>query len=170
MNAKAARKGGQTLISHGRVAENRRARHDYAIEDVIEAGIVLSGTEVKSLRTGRASLQDAFAGAGRDGGLYLYNVHIPEWAQAVRAFAHEPRRPRRLLVHRRELNRLLGAVARDGMTLVPLSVYFNDRGFAKVQLGVAKGKKAWDKRQSIKERDWNRDKARLIREKGRSGD
>lgn len=170
MSAKSAKNAGATLISHGRVAENRRARHDYSVEDTVEAGIVLIGTEVKALRTGQASLQDAFAGGGKDGELYLYNCYIPEWKQAVRAFAHETRRPRKLLVRKREANRLLGAVARDGMTLVPLSLYFNARGFAKVLLGIAKGKKAYDKRQSIKERDWNRDKARLMREKGRAGD
>ncbi|GEO81125.1 SsrA-binding protein SmpB [Pararhodospirillum oryzae] len=161
-----AERGGSTLISHGRVAENRRARHDYSIEETLEAGLVLAGTEVKSLRTGRANIADAFAGAGRDGDLYLYNAYIPEWKQAVRAFAHETRQPRKLLLHKREANRLLSAITRDGMTLVPLFLYFNDRGFAKVQLGLAKGRKAHDKRQAIKEREWNRDKARVLRDKG----
>lgn len=157
--------GGNSLIAHGRVAENRRARHDYAIEETLEAGIVLAGTEVKSLRTGRANIGDSYAGP-KDGELFLFNAYIPDWQQAVKAFAHETRRPRKLLVHRREARRLLAAIARDGMTLVPLSLYFNNRGMAKVQLGLAKGRKAHDKRAAIKEREWNRDKARLLRDKG----
>lgn len=163
---KSGKKGGSTLISHGRVAENRKARHDYTIEETMEAGLVLAGTEVKSLRTGRASIGDSFAGPNKDGELYLYNAYIPDWQQAVRAFSHENRRPRKLLVHRREASRLIGAITREGMTLVPLFLYFNNRGIAKVQLGLAKGRKAHDKRAAIKEREWNRDKARLLRDKG----
>lgn len=146
------------------VAQNRRARHDYFINDTLEAGIVLTGSEVKSLRGGRASLQDSFASENH-GELWLFNAYIPEYTQANR-FNHQTRRPRKLLVHRRELNRLMGAVKRKGVTLVPLAVYFNRRGMAKVDLGIAEGKQAHDKRQSIKERDWNREKARLMREKG----
>ncbi|ABC22664.1 SsrA-binding protein SmpB [Rhodospirillum rubrum] len=158
-------RAGNSLISHGRVAENRRARHDYSIEETIEAGLILVGTEVKSLRTGRANIADSYAGP-KSGELYLYNAYIPDWTQAVKAFAHEPRQPRKLLVHRREARRLISAINKDGMTLVPLYLYFNDRGFAKVQLGLAKGRKAHDKRQAIKEREWNRDKARVLRDKG----
>jgi SsrA-binding protein len=146
------------------VAQNRRARHDYFITETVEAGIVLSGTEVKALRDGRGNLQDSFAGE-MQGELYLFNAHIPEYRPANR-FNHEIKRPRKLLVHRKERDRLLGAVRRDGMTIVPLAIYFNPRGFAKVDLGLARGKKAYDKRETIKARDWQREKARLLRDKG----
>ncbi|MCG8512100.1 MAG: SsrA-binding protein SmpB, partial [Rhodospirillales bacterium] len=137
---------------------------DYFIEDSFEAGIVLSGTEVKSLRLGRGSINEAYAGE-KSGELCLFNAFIPEYESAAR-FNHAPRRDRKLLMHRREIARLIGAVQRDGMTLVPLSLYFNARGIAKVELGLARGKHRYDKRASIKERDWKRDKARLLREKG----
>ncbi len=153
-----------TLIAGNIAAENRRARHDYTIIDTIEAGIVLAGTEVKSLRTGRANLADSFAGQ-QGGELYLFNAHIPEYQVKV-AFTHETRRPRKLLVHRKEMRKLLGAITREGMTLVPLSIFFNQRGLAKVQLGLAKGKKLHDKRAAEKERDWQREKARVLRDKG----
>ncbi|MCG8444369.1 MAG: SsrA-binding protein SmpB [Hyphomicrobiales bacterium] len=146
------------------VAENRKARHNYLIEDTYEAGIELKGTEVKSLRTGKANIADAYAGpSGSD--LYLFNAYIPEYLEANR-FNHETRRPRRLLMHRREIDRLVGAVQRDGVTLIPLRLYFNERGRAKLELAVARGKKLHDKRASERERDWNREKARLMREKG----
>lgn len=145
-------------------AQNRKARHDYLIEDKIEAGIVLAGTEVKSLREGKASIVEAYAGE-KDGELYLLNAYIPEYTSAHH-FNHEPRRARKLLVHRREKNKLLGAVAREGMTLVPLAIYFNARGIAKVELALARGKRAVDKRAALKERDWQRQKARLMRERG----
>lgn len=148
----------------GRIAaQNRRARHDYFIEENLEAGIMLQGTEVKALREGRGNLQDAYAGE-RDGELWLFNAYIPEYKAASR-FNHELKRPRRLLVHRRERAKLLASIQREGMTLVPLSIYFNDRGMAKVDLGLAKGKKTVDKRDSIKQRDWQREKARLMRDK-----
>ena len=147
------------------VAQNRKARHDYFIDDSLEAGIVLTGTEVKSLRGGRGNLQDSYAGE-MAGELYLFNAHIPEYQLAGRFFQHEPKRPRKLLLHRRERDRLLGAVQREGVTLIPLSLYFNRRGIAKVDLGLARGKRKYDKRESAKERDWNREKARLLREKG----
>jgi len=147
-------------------AQNRRARFDYFIEDTLEAGIMLAGTEVKALRAGRASINESYAGEQR-GELFLVNAFIPEYLQAGRHLQHEPRRPRKLLVHRRELVKLLSAIRRDGATIVPLSIYFNDRGLAKVKLGLAKGKNKGDKRQSTKERDWQRDKARLMRNKGR---
>ena len=145
------------------VAQNRRARYDYFIDEVLEAGIMLVGTEVKSLREGKASIGEAYAGDS-SGALTLFNAHIPEYSAANR-FNHEPRRPRQLLVHRKERDRLLGLVRREGCTIVPLTVYFNDRGIAKVQLGVARGKRQMDKRETSKRRDWQREKARLMREK-----
>ena len=145
------------------VALNRRARHDYFIEDTIEAGIELTGTEVKVLRKGLGSIAEAYA-AQRDNEIVLVNAHIPEYPAA--RFNHEPRRPRRLLLHRREINRLLGGIKRDGITVVPLSVYFNERGRAKVELGIAKGKRKADKRQSKKARDWQRSRARILRAHG----
>ena len=149
----------------GRVAaQNRRARFDYFIEDKLEAGLVLTGTEVKSLREGRASIQEAYAGE-MQGELYLFNAHIPEYSHAGYQ-GHEPRRPRKLLVHARERNRLLGAVKREGATLVPISVYFTKRGIAKVELGLARGKRKVDKREAVKQRDWQREKARVMRERG----
>jgi len=146
------------------VAENRKARFNYEIEDKLEAGIVLLGSEVKSLRTGKANIADAYA-SSEGGELYLINAHIAEYTQAGRA-NHEPTRRRKLLVHRREMGRLTGAIQREGMTLVPLRLYFNARGIAKVQLGLAKGKKLHDKRETQKKRDWERQKGRLMREKG----
>jgi SsrA-binding protein len=146
------------------VALNRKARHDYSIEDTLEAGIQLAGTEVKSLREGGVQITDAHAGEMR-GELWLFNAHIPEY-HGGNKFNHEPKRPRKLLVHKRELSRLIGAVAREGMTLVPLALYFNPRGIAKIELGLAKGKKKWDKRETEKSRDWQREKGRLLRDKG----
>lgn len=146
------------------VAENRRARFDYSIEDVYEAGIALTGTEVKSLRFGEGSITEAYAEVN-DGGVWLVNSNIPEFSHGNR-FNHEPKRPRKLLLHEREINKLHGAVAREGMTLVPLSIYFNGKGRAKVELALAKGKKTHDKRETIKERDWKREQARLLRDRG----
>src|ERR1700688_4474823 len=144
------------------VAQNRRARHEYLIQDVLEAGMVLVGTEVKMLRQGQAVITDAFA-TDCDGDLYLVNAHIPEYKSA--RVNHAPGRPRKLLLHRKERNKLLGLIKREGMTLVPLGIYFNERGLAKCELGLAKGKKKADKREAEKTRDWQRDKARLMREK-----
>ena len=152
------------LISHGVVSQNRKARFDYFIKEQIEAGIVLKGPEVKSLRAGRASLSDAWAGE-RAGELYLFNCYIPEYQGGVLS-RFEPRALRKLLVHRKEVRRLIGAVARDGVTLVPLDIHFNDRGIAKVQLGVGQGRTKGDKRHAVAARDWQRDKARLMRERG----
>ena len=146
------------------VAQNRRARHDYFIEDTVEAGMVLTGTEVKSLRQGRASIAEAY-GSDEAGELYLFNANIPVYEAASR-FNHEPKRPRKLLVHRRQMARLIGQIRREGYTLVPLKLYFNPRGIAKIELGLAKGKRKLDKRESTKQRDWQRDKARLLRERG----
>ncbi|MBM3565195.1 MAG: SsrA-binding protein SmpB [Alphaproteobacteria bacterium] len=145
-------------------AQNRRARHDYSIVDTIEAGIQLTGTEVKVLRLGRVSIAEAYA-AERGGELYLFNAHFPEYPSS--RFNHEPKRPRKLLVHKRELNKMLGAVTQEGMTLVPLALYFNPQGRAKLELAIAKGRHKADKRAAIKEREWKRDKSRLMRgEKG----
>ena len=148
-------------ISTGRIAENRRARFDYDIIETIEAGIVLTGSEVKSLRTGRGtSIVESYA--DEEGGqLALINANIPEYLQA--RDNHAPKRIRRLLVSAKEKNRLLGLVRRDGMTLVPMALYFNDRGKAKIQIGVAKGRKKQDKREVVKQRDWNRQKQRLLK-------
>ena len=150
------------------VAQNRKAFHNFHIEERFEAGLVLTGTEVKSLREGRASLAEAHAGE-IEGELWLFNVHIPEY-RAGNRFNHEPKRPRKLLLHRREMAKLLGAVQKQGYTIVPLQIYFNARGIAKVELGLAKGKKAYDKRAAIKDRDWQRQKERLFRrDKGEAG-
>lgn len=147
------------------VAMNRRARHDFFITDTVEAGIVLFGTEVKVLRQGQASIQEAFAQNGADGGLYLMNAYIPEYNQAGEHLQHETHRPRQLLLHKRERDKLLGAIRKEGMTIVPLGLYFNKRGIAKVELGLAKGKHKADKREAAKKRDWQRDKARIMRER-----
>ena len=146
------------------VADNRRARFDYHIEDTFEAGLALHGTEVKALRAGQATIAESYAEA-RDGEVWLINSNIPEYSHGNR-LNHEPKRPRKLLLHAREINRLFGAVERKGMTQVPLTVSFNATGRAKVELALAKGKQAHDKRATIKDRDWKRDKARLMREKG----
>lgn len=153
---------------HRAVAQNRRARFDYFIEETVEAGIVLAGTEVKSLRAGKASINESYAGEIA-GELFLINAHIPEYDQAAKRLQHEIRRPRKLLVKRRELNRLLGSIKREGVTLIPMSIYFTDRGRAKVALGVAKGKKQQDKRAAIKDRDWKRDQSRLLRTRTKNG-
>lgn len=146
------------------VADNRTARFHYEIGETFEAGIALSGTEVKSLRAGKATIGEAHA-AEYGGEIWLYNVFIPEYLAGNR-FNHEPKRPRKLLLHRRQINKLIGAVQREGMTLVALKLYFNDRGRAKVELALGRGKKLHDKRQTEKERDWNREKGRLLRDKG----
>ena len=146
------------------VASNRKARHDYLIEDTYEAGIVLSGTEVKSLREGKANIAESYASDEGDE-IWLINSHLPEYLQANR-FNHEPRRRRKLLLSKREINRLRAAINREGMTLVPLKIYFNDKGRAKLLLAIARGKKLHDKRETEKQRDWNREKGRLLKERG----
>ena len=145
-------------------AENRRARFNYEIGQVYEAGIQLAGSEVKSLREGRSNIQDSYAGE-KDGELFLYNAYIPEYRQANR-FQHETRRPRKLLLHKREIERLAAAVDREGMTIVPLKIYFNDKGRAKVEIAIGRGKKLHDKRQTEKKRDWDREKKRLLKDRG----
>ncbi|WP_048885423.1 SsrA-binding protein SmpB [Aurantiacibacter atlanticus] len=146
------------------VAENRKARFNYHIEETFEAGIALQGTEVKALRGGEGSIAESYAEV-KDGQVFLVNANIPEYSHGNR-LNHEPKRPRKLLLNTREIDKFVGAVERKGMTLVPLSVYFNARGRAKVELALAKGKQAHDKRATMKDRDWKRDKARLMRDKG----
>lgn len=146
------------------VAENRRARYDFFIDDKYEAGIVLTGTEVKSLRFGEGSIAESYAEV-RDDQVWLINANIPEFSHGNRN-NHEPKRPRKLLLNEREINKMHGAVMRQGMTLVPLSIYFNGRGRAKVELALAKGKKAPDKRATEKERDWKREQGRIMRDRG----
>ncbi|WP_315831956.1 SsrA-binding protein SmpB [Bradyrhizobium prioriisuperbiae] len=146
------------------VAENRKARFNYAIEDTIETGIALTGTEVKSIRNGKSTIAESYADP-RAGEIWLVNANIPEYLQANR-FNHEPRRPRKLLLHKRQINKLIGAVEREGMTLIPLKLYFNERGRAKLELALAKGKKLHDKRETEKKRDWSREKGRLLRARG----
>ena len=146
---------GQTVV-----AQNRKARHNYFIEETFEAGLVLTGTEVKSLRGGRSTIAESYV-TEQGGEAWLVNANIPEYAGGNR-FNHEPRRPRKLLLHRAQVNKLIGAIQREGRTVVPLQVYFNDDGRAKIEIALGTGKKAHDKRQSIKERDWQRQRSRLL--------
>src|SRR6187549_900631 len=146
------------------VADNRKARFNYEILETYEAGIALTGTEVKSLRGGKATIGESYAGPSGEE-IFLFNAYIPEYLQANR-FNHETRRPRRLLLHKRQINKLIGATQREGFTVIPLKIYFNERGRAKVELGLGRGKKLHDKRETAKERDWQRDRARLMRGKG----
>jgi len=146
------------------VAENRKARRNYEVEDTFEAGLELLGSEVKSLRTGKANIADAYA-TDEAGELFLVNAYIPEYSQASRD-NHAPRRHRKLLLHKREISRLVGAIQREGMTIVPLKLYFNERGKAKLLIGLARGRKLHDKRQVERQRDWDRQKARLMRDQG----
>ena len=146
------------------VADNRAARYHYTIEDTLEAGISLTGTEVKSLRGGKATIGESYAGPSGEE-LLLFNADIPEYLQANR-FNHERKRPRKLLLHKRQINKLIGAVQRDGLTIVPMKLYFNDKGRAKVELALARGKTLGDKRETEKKRDWQREKGRLLRDKG----
>ena len=150
------------LISFGRIAENRKARYNYEIKEKIQVGIILTGTEVKSLRLGKASISESYA-SETNGKLFLINSNIPMY-EAANNFNHEPTRQRELLVSKKERNKLLGLIKKEGVTLVPLSLYFNNKGFAKLDIGIAKGKKKEDKRESIKLRDWNRQKSRILKE------
>lgn len=151
----------KTPSNHKVIAQNRKARFEYEILETLEAGLLLVGSEVKSLRLGRANIGDAFADE-REGAIYLINLHIDEYKGANR-FNHDPKRPRKLLVHKKEQNKLIGAVQRKGVTLIPLTLYFNHKGLAKVTIGVCRGKKLHDKRATEKERDWQRDKARILK-------
>ena len=156
-----APKGSSRVVSKV-VAENRKARFNYEIIDTYEAGLVLTGTEVKSLREGKANIAESYA-TDEDGEMWLINAYLPEYLQANR-FNHAPRRRRKLLLSTREINKLQGAVNREGMSLIPLKIYFNERGRAKLELALGKGKKLHDKRESEKERDWNRQKSRLLKD------
>ena len=144
------------------IADNRKANFDYFIEDKIEAGIVLTGTEVKSLRHGQCGLQESHI-AAKKGELWLWNAHIPEYQQASQNLQHAPRRPRKLLLNARQMTKYMGAVNREGYTIVPTRIYFNAKGLAKLEIALARGKKEYDKRETIKERDWNRQKQRVLR-------
>lgn len=146
------------------IAENRKARHNYIIDDTLEAGIILTGSEVKSLRTGKINIAESYA-SEENGEIFLINANIPEYGNANR-FNHTAKRPRKLLMHRKEIGRLIAAIQQKGQTLVPLRMYFNSKGIAKLELALATGKKAHDKRHAIKERDWNRQKSRLLRNSG----
>ena len=143
-------------------ADNRRARYDFALGETFEAGIMLAGTEVKSLRTGKATIAESYASVERSGEVFLINATIPEYLQGNR-FNHEPKRPRKLLLHAREIARIAQGVEREGMTIVPLKIYFNEQGRAKIEIALAKGKKLHDKRETEKARDWNREKSRLLK-------
>ena len=149
-------------ISHGRVAENRRAKFDYTIIDTIEAGIMLLGSEVKSLRLGRASIAESYA-TEESGHIVLINSNIPEYSSAASGQNHEPKRIRRLLIHKKERNKDFGQIKKDGCTVIPLSLYFNQKGLAKLSLGIAEGKRKVDKREVIKKRDWDREKHRILK-------
>ena len=146
------------------VADNRKARFNYFIDETMEAGVALTGTEVKSIRSGKTTIAESYADS-RDGEIWLINANIPEYLQANR-FNHAPKRPRKLLLHKRQINKLIGAVEREGMTLVPLKLYFNEKGRAKVELALARGKKLYDKRETEKKRSWDRERGRLLRQKG----
>lgn len=159
-----AKPGKKESLNGKLIADNRKARHNYEFVDSIEAGIQLTGTEVKSLRNGQANIGESYA-TEENGELWLINAYIPELTEGNR-FNHNPRRKRKLLVHRKQMANLFQSVSRDGMTLVPNRLYFNERGLAKLQLALAKGRKAHDKREVKKERDWKREQARLLREKG----
>ncbi len=146
-------------------ADNRRARYDYEIGETFEAGLMLTGTEVKSLRSGKATITESYASVDKAGEVFLVNANIPEYLQANR-FNHEPKRPRKLLLKAREIARLAQGTERQGMTIVPLRIYFNDKGRAKIEIALARGKKLHDKRETERARDWSREKGRLLREKG----
>lgn len=157
-----AKKNKSYLIAHGVVAENRKARHQYSIEDSFEAGIILMGSEVKSLRAGRVSMNECYAGIKNDR-IYLFNLHIPILINANKFAQYEPKRPKELLLHKRQIHKIMGALQQQGYSLIPLRAYFNDRGILKILLGLAKGKKQTDKRETIKQRDWDRRAHRLLK-------
>lgn len=155
----------KVLISTNKtVASNKRGHFDYQIEEKFEAGIMLAGTEVKSLRHGQCSINEAYVGP-KDGEIWIFNANIPEYKQAGRSLQHEPQRPRKLLLHKREIDKLLGSAQRSGYTIVPLKLYFNNRGMVKIEIGLGKGKKEHDKRETKKQRDWGREKQRIMRDR-----
>lgn len=161
----ASKKKSGLISTNQTVADNRRAKFDYHLEDKFEAGLVLTGTEVKSLRHGQCMIAESHI-AEKDGALHLLNAHIPEYQQASQLLQHEPRRPRKLLLKKREHDRLMGAVNREGYTIIPVRLFFDAKGLAKLEIALAKGKKQHDKRETEKKRDWNRDKQRIMRDRG----
>lgn len=163
MSKKKNKKSG-LISTDATVADNRRARYDYEIGDTFEAGLALVGTEVKSLRHGQCSIKEAYVGP-KNGEMWLINANIPEYQQAGPKMQHDPKRTRKLLLHQREINKLLGASEREGYTIIPLRVFFNSRGLAKIEIALGKGKKEHDKRETVKKRDWNKQKQKLLREK-----
>jgi len=165
MAAQKKKKKNTLLSVNADVADNRRARFEYHLEDQFEAGIMLVGTEVKSLRHGQCSIGEAYVGP-RNGEIWIFNCHIPEYAPAGQQNQHEPKRPRKLLLNKKEVDKLLGAVTRDGYTIIPTKMYFDGKGRAKLKISLAKGKKLHDKRATEKARDWGRDKARIMRDRG----
>ncbi len=163
-NKKKKSKSGMLSVN-ATIAENRRARYEYHIEETFEAGIALVGTEVKSMRLGQASINEAYAGE-KNGEMWLFNTHVGEYMQAGTHLQHEPRRIRKLLLKKKEVDKLMGAASKEGYTIVPLKLYFNDRGIAKLLIGLGKGKQLHDKRETSKQRDWNRQKQRIMKENG----
>jgi SsrA-binding protein len=161
--AKKTKKSG-LISTNATVADNRQARYEYALEDTFEAGIMLTGTEVKSLRHGQGSIKEAYVGPS-GGEIWMFNSNIPEYQQAGQHLQHDPKRARKLLLHRREVHRLLGAVSREGYTIIPTKLYFDARGRAKIEIALAKGKKLHDKRATEKERDWNRNKRKILKDR-----
>lgn len=162
MTTKKKKKSGM-ISTNQTVADNRKVRFDYEVIETFDAGIMLRGTEVKSLRLGQGSIRESYVGP-KDGDIWIFNMNIPEYQQASQHFQHEPARPRKLLLHRREINKLLGAVAKEGMTIVANRLYFDERGMVKIEISTAKGKKLHDKRETEKERDWNKQKQRVFKE------
>lgn len=165
MAKKSDKKKGGMITANQTVADNKQVRFNYTVEETFEAGIMLVGTEVKSLRLGQANIKEAYVGP-KDGEIWIFNANIPEYQQASPKLQHEPQRARKLLLHKREVDKLLGSVSRAGYTIVPLRLFFNGRGLAKLEIGLAKGKQTHDKRESIKKRDWDKQKARIMRDKG----
>ncbi len=163
--AKDKKKSGGLISTNKMVAENKRARFDYHLEEKFEAGIMLVGTEVKTLRHGQCMIAESHVGP-KNGELYLLNAHIPEYQQASQLMQHDPKRPRKLLLKKREIDKLTGAVSREGYTIVPTKIYFDKKGLAKLEIALAKGKQTKDKRETIKQRDWNRQKSRILRDRG----
>ncbi len=163
--AKKKEKKSGLISTDATVVENKKARFDYALEDKFEAGMMLVGTEVKSLRMGQANIKEAYVGP-KDGEIWLFNANIPEYQQASQAFQHDPKRARKLLLHKREVDKLLGAATRDGYSILPLRLFFNGRGLAKLEIALGKGKQAHDKRDAKKKRDWDKQKGRIMRDKG----
>lgn len=165
MTSKKDKKKPSLISTAQTVAVNKRARYDYHLEDKYEAGLALTGTEVKSLRHGQCSIKEAHVGP-KKGDIMIFNMHVPEYQQAPEHLQHDPKRPRKLLLHKNEIDSLLGAVTRQGYTIIPTRLYFNKRGLAKLEIALAKGKKTHDKREDIKKRDWSRQKHRILKEQG----